>query len=245
MSTVTVSIVAHGHGAEVLSLLEKMASDCTALVNQVILTLNIPDEPLRVKAAARPWPFRLDVIANAAPRGFGANHNAAFAQASEPFFCVLNPDVEIVADPFPALVQAASRGGIAYPRQVSRDGSPQAFARRVPTPADLLRRHLLRIVPPKPAHPDFVTGACMAFAARTYAALGGFDEKYFMYCEDVDICLRAQLSGHGLTPAPVDIVHEARQASRRRLRPMAWHVASLLRLWSSPVFRAWRGRAAA
>lgn len=244
MTAVAVSIVSHGHGSEVLPLLESLASRCAALVRQVILTLNLPDAPLRGAIAARAWPFDIEVLENGRPLGFGANHNRAFAAARQPYFCVLNPDVEILSDPFPALVDAAraSGGGLAYPRQLSRAGAPQDGSRRVPTPGDLLNRHLLRRDGAAPGRPEFVTGACMLFDASTYAALRGFDERYFMYCEDVDLCLRIQAAGGRLAPAGVDIVHEAQRASRRRLRPMMWHVASFLRLWASPAYRAFRER---
>lgn len=243
MSGVAVSVVSHGHGAEVHALLEALAVRCPALVRQVILTLNVPEPPLEAAVAGKAWPFALTVLRNAAPKGYGANHNAAFKACSEPYFCVLNPDVVPDADPFPALLRAcvASAGALAYPRQLARDGTPQDFARSVPTPADLLRRHLLRTPFRAPERPDFVTGACMFFEAGVYRRIGGFDERYFMYCEDVDICLRLQLAGHDLAPAPCDVIHEAYRASRRSLRPMIWHISSLLRLWTSPAFRDyWR-----
>lgn len=244
MTAVAVSIVSHGHGSEILPLLESLASRCAALVRQVILTLNLPDASLRGAVAAKPWPFDIEVLENRRPLGFGANHNRAFAQVRQPYFCVLNPDVGILSDPFPALVEAArgSGGGLAYPRQLSHSGEPRDGSRRVPTPADLLNRHLLRRAGDAPGRPEFVTGACMLFDARAYAALGGFDERYFMYCEDVDLCLRVQAAGGRLAAAGVDIVHEAQRASRRRLRPMMWHVASLVRLWASPAYRAFRKR---
>jgi N-acetylglucosaminyl-diphospho-decaprenol L-rhamnosyltransferase len=242
MSSVTVSVVSHGHGAEVLALLEGLASRCALLVRQVILTLNVPEASVETALAGRAWPFELTMLRNAAPKGYGANHNAAFRVCGQPYFCVLNPDVVAGEDPFPALLQAcvASGGALAYPRQLARDGTPQDYARLVPTLPDLLRRHLLRTPFVPPARPDFVTGACMFFEARVYGAIGGFDERYFMYCEDVDICLRLQLAGHVLAPAACDVVHEAHRASRSSLRPMIWHISSLLRLWTSKAFHDYR-----
>jgi hypothetical protein len=60
--------------------------------------------------------------------------------------------------------------------------------------------------------------------------VGGFDERFYMYYEDVDICRR--LWGQGwsivLQPAAV-VIHDAQRASHRRLRHMRWHAASALR----------------
>ncbi len=70
---VTVSIVSHSHGALVLSLLADLATHCGRSV-EVILTLNMP-ESLAIDSA---YPFEVKLIRNEAPKGFGANHNAAF-----------------------------------------------------------------------------------------------------------------------------------------------------------------------
>ena len=70
--------------------------------------------------------------------------------------------------------------------------------------------------------------------------LGGFDARYFMYCEDVDLCLRLRLQGWQLVRAAAQVQHQGSRASRRAWQPLAWHIHSLLRLWASPVF--WRAR---
>jgi GT2 family glycosyltransferase len=83
----------------------------------------------------------------------------------------------------------------------------------------------------------------MVFPVAVFAELGGFDRRYFMYCEDVDICLRLQLKGYRLLPVvSVTVEHEAQHASRRRLRHLFWHVQSLWRLWHSDVYRAFQSR---
>ena len=76
----------------------------------------------------------------------------------------------------------------------------------------------------------------MAFRADVFAGLGGFDERYFMYCEDVDICLRAQLAGYRLERADAKVVHHTQRRTLKSLRHLTWHVRSLLRLWRSPAY---------
>ena len=77
------------------------------------------------------------------------------------------------------------------------------------------------------------------------AQIDGFDERYHMYCEDVDLCLSLQEADWRLVRADAAVVeHAAQRDSRRRLRPLLWHVRSLLRLWGSPAWRAWRARPA-
>ena len=67
---------------------------------------------------------------------------------------------------------------------------------------------------------------------------GGFDERYFLYYEDVDICCRARLAGWRVRVEPrAMVVHEARWDSHRKPRFFLWHLTSLLRFWRSPTYR--------
>jgi GT2 family glycosyltransferase len=77
---------------------------------------------------------------------------------------------------------------------------------------------------------DWVAGMFMLFTAEAYRAVGGFDERYFLYYEDVDICRRLRARGNKIVYEPaVPVIHEARRASRRDPRLMRMHAASALR----------------
>ena len=107
-------------------LLEDLARLGEDGVSRVVLTLNQPEAPLQAPPGG--WSFVLEIRHNPAPLGFSANHNAALAGASEPFVCIVNPDVMLSRDnPFPALIEAARRPGVglAYPTQVDGTGAVQ------------------------------------------------------------------------------------------------------------------------
>lgn len=231
---VTVSIVSHGHGDLVRALLEDLARHCSSGM-RVLLTLNIPEnltfDPDR-------FAFGLTVIRNAEPKGFGANHNAAFRQSRSPFFCVLNPDIHIAENPFPGLIRELQvpKSGLVAPRIVNPDGETEDSARRFPTLLFLLRkalglaRKLDYEVSTLPLSPDWVAGMFMLLRSETFAEVGGFDERYFLYYEDVDLCRRLRRHGYDVRLVPtVTAVHDARRESRRSLRHMRWHLASVLR----------------
>ena len=88
----------------------------------------------------------------------------------------------------------------------------------------------------------FATGSAMVVRADLYREVGGFDERFFMYGEDFDICARTQLAGWKLQVAEdLLALHDARRASRTSRRHLYWHVTSLLKVWGSGVFwRFWR-----
>lgn len=249
--TIAVSIVSHGHAQEVLALLALLAKHGATPLHRVWLTLNVP-EPALIHASGQIWPFEIVLLTNKAPMGFGANHNQAFDRemsSANPAdaFCVLNPDMSWIDDPFPALLSALNvhAAGCAYPVQFDTRGHLQDHQRALPTPLALLKRHAGGQLAAQCHHPDWVNAAFLVFPRHVYAEVGGFDTRYFMYCEDVDMCLRLQLAGYGLIKASTaHVTHDASRASRRNIRHLAWHVLSLLRLWCSPVYRRFRSSSA-
>lgn len=239
MLRLVVSIVSHGHGALVQQLLYQLAQLSASSVARVVVTHNIPEPALREPANG--WPFQLEIVCNAAPLGFGANHNRALRDAAEPFVCVLNPDVALLPsqEPFEALMQAAMAAGVgcAYPRQLDAEGREQDYERELPTLSALWRRRVLR--QPQRAV-DWVNAACIVMPVSVWRLVGGFDDAYFMYCEDVDLCLRLRIAGLKLQKAQAQVLHVGQRASRKQWRHLQWHVRSLLRLWCSDAYR--RGR---
>lgn len=243
---VTVSVVSHGHGDQVLQMLYKLHALCALHVGHLVLTINVPEPALAAQVEAWPWAFKLTLLRNLQPKGFGANHNAAFEHSSLDYFCVVNPDIDFDADPFTDLIRglAEPRAGCSFPVQVNEDGQLQDSARSVPSPLALFERYnpfgVAGRAQPQ-LSPDWVNGAFMLFRADLFRRLGGFDERFFMYCEDVDICLRLQLAGYSLSHSEVKVTHAAQRGSRVNVRHMVWHVVSLLRLWTSAPYRSYTG----
>lgn len=202
-------------------------------VSLILVTLNIPE------VFELPEDQRIRVLHNVSPRGFAANHNAAFEESREEYFCPLNPDIEILGNPFTALLVATSEADIAMsaPRVDSPSGSQEDSWRRFPTVFSLFRK-VFGIgngsypVPPdgRIFSPEWVAGMCMLFRSADYRALGGFDEGFFLYYEDVDICVRLWKSGRRLVVCPgVTVIHDARRDSHRNFRHLRWHLASVTR----------------
>jgi N-acetylglucosaminyl-diphospho-decaprenol L-rhamnosyltransferase len=231
---VCVSVVSHQQAQLVGNLLRDMAAFCRDSV-EVVLTLNV-DEPLPFGTDEFGFPVQL--IVNTKPRGFGFNHNAAFGFCSGESFCVLNPDIRLTANPFPALLAELTRDrtGVVAPRIVDLAGRTEDSARRFPTPWSLVAKALGRAerldydIGSQPFSPDWVAGMFMLFRTAAFRAVGGFDERYFLYYEDVDICARLRSEGYDVRLVPgASATHEARRASRREWRYRAWHVQSALR----------------
>jgi hypothetical protein len=230
--SLTVSVVSHGQNALVSRLVADLAQHCSGL--EVILTQNIFDPvPLSAPAQAH----RFELITNSQPKGFGANHNAAFARSTSQSFFVVNPDVRLLGDPFGALAGELKDGVAAVaPMVLNVNGQVEDSARRYPTVTSLVRKLLVGASGPDyptdkgPIEVEWVAGMFIGFDREAYARVGGFDERYFLYYEDVDICRRLRNHGYKVLYDPtVSIVHEARRASRTDPRLMRIHAASVLR----------------
>lgn len=232
------SVVSHGQRGLLLGLLDDLRRN-VATPFRLIVTENIPEEPA---LAAADYPFPVEVIRNADRKGFGANHNAALARSGHGLFCVLNPDIRIPSDPFPVLGAVAQdpRVGVVAPVVTSPEGIPEDNARAFPSVFTLLAKafgHRPRTAAPAGTathHPDWVAGMFMLMRSDTLRSLGGFDENYFLYYEDVDLCARMRDRGLEATICTsVSVVHDARRESRRNLRYAWWHLRSALRFLTS------------
>jgi hypothetical protein len=234
---VTLSVVSHGQNALVNQLLGDVGRHCADTV-ALVLTQNAPDA---VPLAAAGRLSGLEIVVNERPKGYGANHNAAFARCRTPFFCVANPDIRLPSNPFPPLLRALEGpgAGVVAPLVRSPSGKIEDSARRFPTAGVLLRKLLGdRPGPDYPADRgaiavDWVAGMFMLFRSDSYRAVAGFDEAYFLYYEDVDLCRRLHQAGKSVIYHPgAEIVHDARRASRGNPRLALHHLASALRYFS-------------
>jgi GT2 family glycosyltransferase len=232
------SVVSHGQRALLLDLLGDLQRHVKTAF-RLIVTENIPEEP---DLAIENYAFSIDVIRNRHAKGFGANHNSALELAGSGLFCVLNPDIRLHSDPFPQLrsIVANPAIGVVAPVVTGTDLAAEDHARSFPTIFTLMakifgyRPHAVPPVGHSVYFPDWVAGMFMLFRAETMRSVGGFDERYFLYYEDVDLC--ARLRDKGLVVAVctlVSVVHSARRESRRNIRFASWHLRSAIRFLAS------------
>ena len=231
---ITLSIVSHGQATLIRSLLADLAQ-LPIQDFEVLITINIPED----EDAYYGYPFPLRIIRNAKPKGFGGNHNAAFAQSTAKWFAVVNPDVRIKSLDLQALLLPFENQQVAAvaPLVLSGDGRVEDSARRFPTFWRFAKRVLFRQrlqdykVEAAPYSVDWVAGMFVVYKRDAFQHINGFDERrFFMYLEDADICRRLLDSGWRTLVNPnVHVIHMAQRASRRNLKHMRWHAVSALR----------------
>ena len=155
-------------------------------------------------------------------RGFAAGVNAGAAAARGSAFAVLNPDVAFAA---PDVAHRLARHlespavGMAAPGLELPGGALQDSAREVPSPVDLCRRRFWRQRPDevrseRPVAVAWVVAACLVIRREAFEAVGGFDERYFLYFEDVDFAVRLRRAGYAIVYDPtVRVLHAHAAAS--------------------------------
>jgi len=172
------------------------------------------------------------LIHNRVNRGFGAAHNQAASVADSAYHVICNPDIRISTDVFSPLMghlDRTSRIGLCCPRFLSEDGALQPLNRLYPSVLDLfLRRfapHRLRVLTQKRLRAydmqdggdaqsydvPVVSGAFMVCRTEVLRAVGGFDERYFLYFEDADLSRKVQAHEGAFTdwfaPFEVHVYH--------------------------------------
>lgn len=244
--TVSVSVVSHGQIDLVTMLLKDIQQHCQGDSIEVILTQNfaelLPFDP-------SDFFFPVKIIRNSKTRGFSANHNYAFNVARGDYFCVINPDIRLDINPFVTLLKCFDDPhiGVVAPLVLGPSGEVEDSTRMFPTPKKILKKVFSRIqerdypLGQNHTNPDWVGGMFMLFRRAVFEKLDGFDERYYLYYEDVDICARLKLASYRAVLCPTSpIVHHARRNSHRSVKYLRWHLGSMLRFFTSSVYRQLR-----
>jgi len=190
-----------------------------------------------------------------APRkniGFGSGHNAALKALGgipSDFHLMLNPDIVFDRNVLPSLIaimDARPGAGLIMPRVLYPDNTTQYLCKLLPTPLDFaLRRFAPGILrqfarhrmdryelrgmdSAQRAEVPFLSG-CFMFTRRTaLESIGGFDERYFLYMEDVDLCRRLAITSELLYWPTVSIAHRHERGSHKNMKLMLTHVRSAI-----------------
>jgi N-acetylglucosaminyl-diphospho-decaprenol L-rhamnosyltransferase len=212
----------------------------------VLVTMNVPEAPRWVRDD---WPFEVTTICNPRPKGYAANHNQAFSRCDTPYFGVMNPDLRVPGSVVAEICDrlAVTGAAMAAPIMTDCSGARADNARPLITPLEIAVRFVNRRLGRGTLHNrerryDWVAGMFMVFEREAFEAMRGFDERFYLYCEDFDICARLRLAGRDFDVyEDLRVVHGARRRSHRNLRFFVWHVSSLLKTWTSGPFWRYRG----
>lgn len=209
----------------------------------LVVVDNSPTDSLRPLFSGK---NNIDYIFLNSNLGFGIGHNIAFKKVKNisEFHFIINPDVYCNADVFTniaSFMQTNSNIGIVGPKILYPNNDVQYSCRLLPTPVDLILRRLpsefvkarnsfineLRFTNyNKIMEVPFLLGCFLCCRVDVFEQIGGFDERYFMYLEDVDIC-RTVYKTHKVVFYPeVSVYHHYAKDSKTNLRLFLAHLKS-------------------
>jgi N-acetylglucosaminyl-diphospho-decaprenol L-rhamnosyltransferase len=258
------------------------STPCARRGHVEVMVVDNHSPPHRLMRRLRRWP-EVSLRRWGRNRGFARAVNEGCRLSRSQWFLLLNPDVQVTAEFIQGVLDLASRlettepdTGIVGFRLHNADGSEQLSCGSFPTLAGTLARLTLprarrkyRTVSASERCPvPWVTGCCLLVRGDCWRELGGFDEEFFLYYEDVDLCRRAWANGwsvwhepqltavhhsplHGRTvPASLRLVlrHSLLTYAARHWRPLEFRMlARVIRVesWARRLWAWWRKDAGA
>ena len=249
---VTAILVNYNAGNELAAALRSIQSDCAQVEWEAVVVDNASSD--NSAAIVETFP-QATLIRNRANVGFGRAVNQAAAVARAPRLLLINPDCRLVSGAMSTLrsvLDAEPSCAVVGPRIFDPDGTVQGSARGDP---DMLtglfgRRGALRVLLPflpvarrnvvvedavrtgaASVVVDWLSGACMLVRRDAFTAAGGFDERFFLYWEDADLCRRLRNRGFHVRYVPgASAVHQVGRSSQtaRRSSIRAFHASAYL-----------------
>lgn len=183
--------------------------------------------------------------------GFGSGHNMAIKKINSSYHAIVNPDILITEDVFSPMINYMEKhpGTVMLsPRLVGTDGELLHVYRREPTVFDCFIRRFVPFGFKKRAayhtmqdadyesvfDVEFAQGSFMLVRTDVLKQLKGFDERYFMYMEDADLCRRLREKGRIQYFPGATVIHKWERGSRKNMKLFMTHLSSMFR-----YFRKW------
>jgi len=208
----------------------------TNLSYEIIITDNksIDNSVETIKKEILTLDKKIKLIQAQENKGFGAGHNLGLKNAKAKYLLIINPDIVILNQALNQLYQFMEehpKAGIVGPKLLYPDLSLQRSAhpwpklltplyRRTPLGKtiwglkELKRYDMLEYQYQKPKKIDWLFGACLMIRKTVWEKINGFDERYFLYCEDIDLCTKSWALKHSVWCFPqAKVIHYHKRLS--------------------------------
>jgi GT2 family glycosyltransferase len=213
-----------------------LASDFSGAVEIIVIDNGSTDGSIGLVRELFP---DIELIESGRNEGFAAANNKAFGRSSGSFVLFLNPDTIVQEHSLGQMVSflEAEEGAAACGCRLyhPESGLVESSARSDPDLLPLFWNltYIDRLFPTSPffsrylmthaddreaRHTDWITGACMLVRSDVFEKVGGFDARFFMYCEDIDLCYRMRQAGWSVVYYPSAAIGHYRGMSSARHR---------------------------
>jgi GT2 family glycosyltransferase len=218
MNVLAIVIVSYNTRSDLENCLQSLHDHPPQVSHEIVVVDNASRDG-SVDAVRARWPD-VTLLALTSNLGFAAANNAGIRRTESELILLLNSDTIVPEGAIDRLIAALHDlpgASVVGPKIVDGDGHPELSYGRMMTPlAELRQKRLVRHASPhtlstmtsKTRQVDWVTAACLLVRRRDAEAAGLLDERYFMYCEDVDFCAAVRANGGNVYFTPsAQIVH--------------------------------------
>lgn len=249
---VTISLVALNQRRDLERLLPTLMPAAAAVGAEVLLVNNRSTD-CTAEFLADNYPS-ISVFENLNVAGYGQNHNINLKRAAGRYFVIMNSDMTVAPNAFVFMrdyMDAHPEAGACCPKVLNPDGTIQGLNKLLPTVWDLFLR---RFMPGRMKkyfkkrmnafemrdvgydhsyHVPSISGCFMFCRTDLLNRLRGFDERYFMYFEDTDLCRRIQLTHQTVYLPEAEVIHYWARSAHVSLRAMTRFMRSAFRYFNT------------
>lgn len=256
---ISISIVAYNCSKDVLSAIESIEKCTSSLIEKKIYVIDNSEECADESGLILGEMLReyedVEYIFNGKNIGFGAAHNIAIKKAAEEFksdyHAIVNPDILLTEDTFARLMSFMDKNpdcGMVIPRILTEQGELQKAYRRELTVSDMFIRMFIKggFAKKRAAHTmqdmdytkafvvPFAQGSFLVGRTKLLSELGGFDERYFLYLEDADLCKKVNDISSVMYCPDTSVIHKWEKGSHKNAKLFRLHLSSMIK-----YFRKW------
>lgn len=252
MSKLTISIATYNNEKEILNVLESIYKNTIDLDFEIfVIDNNSSDKTVRLIYNNYP---SVKVIEQPSNNGFGRSHNYILSKIHSEYHAVINPDITFDGNMLKKMadyMDANEDVVLLTPKVLNLDGTIQRLPKRKPTLKYLISGRLERYSKKlkairdeytmagvdfeEPTEVDFCTGCFMFIRTEVLKKLNGFDDRFFMYFEDVDLTQRAKNYGKTIIYPDAKVYHSWSRESFQKFKCFFIHVSSMFK-----YFYKWR-----
>ena len=246
---ISITIVAYRNYAEILAAVKsinKYTSNALDKTVYIVDNSELSGTPEQTQFTKELKDLNADYIDAKANLGFGAGHNKVLHLLDSDYHAIVNPDILLFEDTFYSLTNYMEENkdvGVCFPKLLSEDKEILPVYRKDPTFADMFLR---KFIPfgfkkrkdeityadadyEKPFPIEFGQGSFVFIRTELFKKLGGFDERYFMYLEDADLCREARKYAKVMYTPCTGVIHKWQRGSGKNMKLFKIHTESMFK----------------
>ncbi len=254
MTDISITIVAYNNETDVKDAVRSIMEQTNGKLSKKIYIVDNSTEANQLSSLAEEY---ADVVYQRPGEnlGFGGGHNYVLPELDSQYHAIVNPDILLTEDSFSVLLSfmEQSQAGMAVPRLLDEKGNLQAVYRRELTVFDMAVRmffsahfhkrqyyHTMQDMDyGNPFPVPFAQGSFLVIRTELFRELGGFDERYFMYMEDADLCKRVNKVSRLWYCPGTAVIHKWERGSHKDIRLLRIHISSMFQYFRKWGWKLW------